>query len=86
VEKGLFVEISVHRQACILSRATTCWKAILEGSTTSFAIKDSWQYDGKDDEGELLMDVSEAGVRNVHHTTTAHRFALVAGIMTPAAA
>jgi hypothetical protein len=65
VEQRLFIEKTISRQACILGRATTCWKVTLRDRATSFAIKDSWQYEGKDDEGELLMDVTEAGVRHV---------------------
>ena len=65
IEKQFFIERTLHRQACIIGRATTCWKVTLEGETTPFVIKDSWQYVGKDDEGELLMDVANAGVRHV---------------------
>jgi hypothetical protein len=65
VEQRLFIKKPIFRQACILGRATKCWKATLRDSTTSFAIKDSWQYEGKGDEGELLMEVTEAGVRHV---------------------
>ena len=50
VEERLFIERIMHGLACILGRATTCWKAILESSSHLFVVKDSWQhyYDAKD--------------------------------------
>jgi hypothetical protein len=73
VEERFFIENAMYREACILVRATTCWKAMGQDNTISFVIKDSWQYDGKDDEGGLLMDVTNADVPNVascyHYTS-----------------
>jgi hypothetical protein len=70
-EERLQIEATMHRQACILGRATTCWRAKLPGgiqvTSESCIIKDSWQHEGKDDEGELLMEVTEAGVGKVAH-------------------
>lgn len=51
---------------CIAGRATTCWKAHLEGDwSQSLVVKDSWQYPERDEEGELLREATESGVTNV---------------------
>lgn len=65
VQKRFFIERMIHKEACTAGRATTCWKATLEGKTTPLVIKGSWRYVGKDDEEELLMDIAKAGVRNI---------------------
>ncbi|KAI0912631.1 hypothetical protein F4823DRAFT_580547 [Ustulina deusta] len=50
----------------IVGRATTCWKAYLEGNkSTLFVIKDSWQFLDRDEEGELLQQVTRQEVTNV---------------------
>lgn len=50
----------------IVGRATTCWKAHLEGNKSSvFVIKDSWQYPERDEEGDLLKEAREQNVANV---------------------
>ncbi|KUI73409.1 Rhodopsin kinase [Cytospora mali] len=63
----------IRRAPCIAGRATTCWKARLENTTTQFVIKDSWQYTERDEEGELLQDATKKGVVNLaryyHHET-----------------
>jgi hypothetical protein len=41
VEERFFIEKAMHRQAYILGRATTCWKAMGQDDTISFVIKDS---------------------------------------------
>jgi hypothetical protein len=69
----IFLQKVIHRQACILGRATTCWKGIGEDGITTFVIKDSWQYGGKDDEGDLLRYVTDREVANVapcYHSTS----------------
>lgn len=55
-------------------RATTCFKAHLEGQPeVPLVVKDSWQYPERDEEGELLCDATNRGVVNVaryyHHET-----------------
>ncbi|KAM6505455.1 hypothetical protein FSOLCH5_014671 [Fusarium solani] len=59
---------------CIAGRATTCWKAHLEGCPDMpLAIKDSWQYPERDEEGDLLREATAKGVVNMaryyHHET-----------------
>ncbi|KAI0412132.1 hypothetical protein F5X98DRAFT_355725 [Xylaria grammica] len=50
----------------IVGRATTCWKAYLEGDKSrSFVIKDSWQFPERSEEGKLLEEVTARGVTNV---------------------
>lgn len=65
VQERFFIGRAMHRQACIIGGATTFQKATREGDSPLFVIKDSWQYVGKDEKRELLMDVAEAEVRNV---------------------
>ncbi|PNP52372.1 hypothetical protein THARTR1_06976 [Trichoderma harzianum] len=70
----LIVDEVIARCRCIAGRATTCWKAHLEDDPqTAFVIKDSWQYPEREDEGEILREVTKQGVINVaryyHHET-----------------
>jgi hypothetical protein len=71
----LIIDRVIKRAPCIAGRATTCWKAHLEGddSQTPLVIKDSWQYPERDEEGGLLREATSAGVINVaryyHHET-----------------
>ncbi|CRK23262.1 hypothetical protein BN1723_003017 [Verticillium longisporum] len=54
------------RARCIAGRATTCWKAHPEGRPgMPLVIKDSWQYPERDQEGDLLYEVTDKGVVNV---------------------
>lgn len=68
-QERFYIQEMVFRQQCIIGRGTTCWKATYNGET--YVIKDSWQYEEKDNEGELLTKVK--GVPNVagcyHHET-----------------
>lgn len=63
----LFLEKTIRRPACIVGRATTCWKARREGaeSETPLVIKDSWQYPEREDEGVLLREATDKQVVNV---------------------
>jgi hypothetical protein len=70
----LIIDELMQRARCVAGRATTCWKAHREGNPqTTLVIKDSWQYLERDDEGELLHEVTRRGVINVaryyHHET-----------------
>ncbi|KAI0837480.1 hypothetical protein F5Y06DRAFT_297335 [Hypoxylon sp. FL0890] len=50
----------------IVGRATICWKAYSEGDKSKpLVIKDSWQYPERDEEGELLQQVTRQAVTNV---------------------
>jgi hypothetical protein len=56
IKERFIIEGMIHRQASIIGRGTTCWKAKLEGSDGMFVVKDSWQYEGRADEGALLTE------------------------------
>lgn len=65
----------MNRQRSVAGRATTCWKGRLSGGSLEdrLAIKDSWEYEERPEEGLLLKEATEAGVKNVaryyHHET-----------------
>ncbi|KAF6796951.1 hypothetical protein CSOJ01_13092 [Colletotrichum sojae] len=64
----------ILRARCVAGRAATCWKAHPEGHPeTPLVIKDSWQYPERDEEGDLLREVTDKDVVNVaryyHHET-----------------
>jgi hypothetical protein len=70
----LIIDRLMQRVRCIAGRATTCWKAHREKHPQlPLVIKDSWQYPERDEEGELLREVTRKGVINVaryyHHET-----------------
>lgn len=73
VKERLVIDGIIGRARCVAGRATTCWKAHLETdeSRTPLVIKDSWQYPGRTEEGELLREATAQGVKNVaryyHH-------------------
>ncbi|KAF4993142.1 hypothetical protein FDECE_13498 [Fusarium decemcellulare] len=62
----IMIDKKMKRAPCIAGRATTCWKAHPEGQPEMLlVIKDSWQYPERDEEGELLREVTNKGVVNV---------------------
>lgn len=69
----LIIDELILRTPCVAGRATTCWKAHLQGRQERLVIKDSWQYPERDEEGELLCEATAKGVINVaryyHHET-----------------
>ena len=71
----LFVESEVRKHAAIIGRATSCWKAYMgEGDAKRrLVVKDSWQYEERGEEGELIRDATSQSVTNVaqyyHHET-----------------
>jgi hypothetical protein len=74
VERLVLVE-NIRRHGAIVGRATTCWKAYREGdeSRELLIVKDSWQYEKRPEEGELIKDATDKDVRNIsryyHHET-----------------
>lgn len=73
-QERLIIDGVMRRARCIAGRATTCWKAHREGDTqTPLVIKDAWQYTGRDEEGDLLLQATNLGVSNIgryyHHYT-----------------
>ena len=71
----LFVEKEVRKHAAIIGRATSCWKAYMgEGDARMrLVVKDSWQYEERGEEGELIQDATSQSVTNIaqyyHHET-----------------
>ncbi|KAM5350178.1 hypothetical protein ACJ41O_006683 [Fusarium nematophilum] len=70
----IVIDEVMQRARCIAGRATTAWKAHLEGCPeVPLVIKDSWQYPERDEEGDLLREVTARDVVNVaryyHHET-----------------
>ncbi|KAF2804372.1 serine/threonine-protein kinase Sgk2 [Mytilinidion resinicola] len=70
----LCVEELMKRQRSVAGRATTCWRgSLMDESKRGLVIKDSWEYEERHEEGLLLKEATEAGVKNVaryyHHET-----------------
>jgi hypothetical protein len=73
-KERLVVDKMIKRVPCVAGRATTCWKVYQEEDPgMPLVVKDSWQYPEREEEGELLREATEKGVRNVaryfHHET-----------------
>ncbi|KAH8654798.1 hypothetical protein BGZ61DRAFT_541236 [Ilyonectria robusta] len=68
----IIIDKVMQHARCTAGRATTCWKAHRKRHREILlVIKDSWQYPERDDEGNLLREVTDKGVVNVaryyHH-------------------
>jgi hypothetical protein len=74
----LCLEELMKRQRSAVGRATTCWKGCLSGGKPDHqpAIKDSWEYEERPEEGLLLKEATEAGVGMWRGTTTMRLCAL----------
>jgi len=74
IERLILTE-DIQKQAVVVGRATTCWKAYRDGdeSKEPLIVKDSWQYEERPEEGELIKEATDKGVRNIaryyHHET-----------------
>ena len=74
IERLILTE-DIKQQAVIVGRATTCWRAYRDGdeSKEPLVVKDSWQYEERPEEGELIKEATDKGVRNIaqyyHHET-----------------
>ncbi|KAM0794029.1 hypothetical protein BDR22DRAFT_49474 [Usnea florida] len=66
VERLILTEL-IKRQAVIVGRATTCWKAYRDTDKGKelLMVKDSWQYEERREEGLLIQEATNQGVRNV---------------------
>lgn len=73
-ERLILIE-TLRKQAVIVGRATTCWKAFREGDSEKMplVVKDSWQYPERPEEGEYFKEATKSGVRHIpsyyHHET-----------------
>ncbi len=74
IERLILTE-DIKKQAVIVGRATTCWRAYRDGDELEepLVVKDSWQYEERPEEGELIKEATDKGVRNIaryyHHET-----------------
>ena len=70
----LFVEGEVRKHPAIVGRATSCWKVYSgEGDARKrLVVKDSWQYEERPEEGELIREVTlhSANVAQYYHHET----------------
>jgi Fungal protein kinase len=68
----LCLEELMKQQRSAVGRATTCWKGCLSGGKPDHqpAIKDSWEYEERPEEGLLLKEATEAGMGMWRGTTT----------------
>lgn len=71
----LILTKKIKKQAVVVGRATTCWKAYCDKdqSKEPLLVKWSWQYEERSEEGELIKEATEKGARNIaryyHHET-----------------
>lgn len=71
----LILTKEIRKQAVIAGRATTCWRAYCnkDQSKEPLVVKDSWQYEERPEEGELIKEATDKGARNIaryyHHET-----------------
>ena len=74
VERLILTKLII-KQAAIVSRATTCWRAYRDTDKTKrpLIVKDSWQYEERPEEGLLIEEATNRGVENIaryyHHET-----------------
>ena len=65
----------IRKQAAVVGRATTCWRAYCDDneSTEPLVVKDSWQYKERPEGEKLIKEATDKGVRNIaryyHHET-----------------
>lgn len=65
-EERAYLQELMKRQRSVIGRATTCWRASLaDNPNEQVVIKDSWEYEEQPEEGLLLKEATEAGVKNV---------------------
>ncbi|KAF2452554.1 hypothetical protein BDY21DRAFT_329029 [Lineolata rhizophorae] len=71
----LYLQDVIRRQRSVVGRATTCWIGRLIGTKPMqrVVVKDSWEYEERPEEGDLLMNATKSGAENValwyHHET-----------------
>ena len=71
----LILTALIKKQAAIVTRGTTCWRAYRDTDKTKkpLIVKDSWQYKERPEEGLLIEEATNRGVENIaryyHHET-----------------
>ena len=74
VERLILTE-EIRKHAVVAGRATVCWRAYCDKdpSKEPLVVKDSWQYEERPEEGELIKEATDKGVKNIaryyHHET-----------------
>lgn len=73
-KERIIIDGVIRSACCISGRGTVCWKAHRDTEpSTTLVIKDSWQFPERDEEGDILRDVTAKGVSNIvryyHHYT-----------------
>ena len=74
IERLILIK-EIRKQAVVAGRATTCWRAYCnkDQSKEPLVVKDSWQYEERAEEGELIKEATDKGARNIaryyHHET-----------------
>ncbi|KAF2676778.1 hypothetical protein K458DRAFT_468226 [Lentithecium fluviatile CBS 122367] len=62
----LYLETLIKLQRSVAGRATRCWKGFAEDlPDQQVVIKDLWEYEERPEEGLLLEEATEVGVKNV---------------------
>lgn len=71
----LILTKEIKKQAVIVGWATACWRAYCDKDQLKelLVVKKSWQFEERPEEGELIREAMEKGVRNIaryyHHET-----------------
>lgn len=74
IERLILTE-EIIKHAVIVGRATACWKAYCDEdqSKKPLVVKESWQYEERSEEGELIKAATDKNVKNIaryyHHET-----------------
>ena len=74
IERLILTE-EIRKHAIVAGRATVCWRAYRDEdqSKEPLVVKDSWQYEDRPEEGELIKEATDKGVKNIaryyHHET-----------------
>lgn len=64
--ESVCLEDLIKQQHSVVGRATRCWQGFAEDTPERLlVIKDSWEYEERLEEGLLLKEATEAGVKNV---------------------
>ncbi|KAL8906150.1 MAG: hypothetical protein Q9207_002183 [Kuettlingeria erythrocarpa] len=74
IERLVLTE-EIRKHAVIAGRATACWRAYCDKNQSKepLVVKMSWQYEERPEEGELIKEATDKGVKNIaryyHHET-----------------
>lgn len=74
IERLILTE-EIRKHVVVAGRATACWRAYSDKdqSKEPLIVKTSWQYEERPEEGELIKEATDKGVKNIaryyHHET-----------------